>query len=333
MTTAEAPKPPDASAIKALFYLDSNVISTLAPSDNHWFLDLRLERGVYPVISDVVLHEVRNGKPRAEMALISRFPFLYVSSNEPHFVGTAPKFTWAPLENTGLDRFEALGQLEANLILWGTGNPNAPSLSSLFREIFDEAITVFRQELFDLPEPDIELIRRMSDEFIPQAHKLFDSTDVPPISREEAELAGAGPRQLGGLRPPHIVKQILARGDEAIEGFSDDIAKQMLGSDDLRERVLQVALVLLIAGFARDKRLAKSDLVASGRGARSQAADVKHIAAAITSSAFVTSDRRCARLAYAIYEFLGVPTAVILFDPRDRDGMYERILGAEFWPS
>ena len=84
-------------------------------------------------------------------------------------------------------------------------------------------------------------------------------------------------------------------------------------------------------GFARDRRLAKDDENKSIAGAKSQFSDAYHIGAAATCNFFLTADKRCSKLAYAVYESLGFNTQVCLVSPGDaKNALY--ILGPEFWP-
>jgi hypothetical protein len=83
---------------------------------------------------------------------------------------------------------------------------------------------------------------------------------------------------------------------------------------------------------ARDPGIAKDNAEKSLAGARSEFADIGHICAASTCNVFLTADRRCGKLAYAVFEGLETKTVVVLLNHDFDNNDLTQVLGPDAWP-
>ncbi|MBL9054795.1 MAG: hypothetical protein JNJ84_00820, partial [Rhodobacteraceae bacterium] len=143
----------DGSSTTAFAYLDTNVVSILANPENEWFLSLLIQNGIRPVVSDIVLTEVKSGKDEREATLFERFPFHFIKSHAPLHVGkTTELYTTAAQVAAPTDQ-KFLEDFLSDNLLWASGNPNAPSMGAMFQSLLTAVIGNLRAELENDADP------------------------------------------------------------------------------------------------------------------------------------------------------------------------------------
>lgn len=284
-----------------------------------------------PVISEVVLQELRNGSPSGELEFIQNHGFMFASAHEALFLDGRTTFYTEPVEadvDADPDLIEEfLHQFSRSV----SGSASVPDLASL---LLDSAEAIFGElatELdFDTDARILSAWQASNDKFTAGMKELRGLPN-PTSLNAELNLVKNLSTLIGNLKPPGIIKQIVLLTEVGDFRFLTDLTKPFTENENMKERIQTLCLILALMGFARDKRLAKDDENKSVAGAKSQFSDVYHIAAAATCTFFLTADKRCSKLAYAVYEALGLKTQVCLVDTSEV-GNALSILGHDFWP-
>ncbi len=320
----------DVSITRGLVYLDTNVVSVLANPANDWFLSALLGLKVRPVVSDTVLAELQRGVWERERNLFERFQILLIYTGHALPTGKLSDFYVVPMHSGDAEPQSFVDNFVEDLLLWSAGNPSAPSLNQTFENMFEAAMDMFQGELDTSDNPEAQEAKALLKKARPTFGGLFRGLEIPILSKVELEEAGIGPKYFSWMQPPGVVRKVLASTGAGSSALAEHLQTEIEKTDDVRERVRYLASLLLTMGFARDNRLAKDDPEKSRRGARSQWSDIDHIAAAATCTLFLTQDRRCARLAYAIYEYLDIKCGVVWLNSTANDQFV--LVGPSAWP-
>lgn len=315
---------------KGFVYLDSNIISYLARGDLPNFVPNILDSGAVPIVSDVVLQEVRMGSTSGEVEFIEKNGFWFASAHEAIFLDGRRTFYTRPVDVDPEDT----AVLEAFLRKFVRSISGSSSVGDLTSLLLDAAKSVLDEVEKELPsDSDPRILAAWDHSRMLLSTKFDELKCLPTPSPLESELAKVQrlATELGNIRPPGILDQIIDLIGIDDVNFLVNMKRPFATGENLKERIQLVCLTLVSMGFARSKGLANDCEVKSEASARSQFADAYHIAAAATCSVFVTADSRCSKLAYAVYEALNFKTEVCLVRPKSKDERFS-IVGEAFWP-
>ncbi|HLQ20643.1 MAG TPA: hypothetical protein VK146_16850, partial [Tabrizicola sp.] len=153
----------------------------------------------------------------------------------------------------------------------------------------------------------------------------------PIVSKEEIEAYRLGPKYLGNIRPPGVVAKISSLYPE-FKNLAEPLVSPLRQDEDVRARIQELCLILILAGFARDKGVAKDDPKKSEDAAQSQFRDISHICGAVVCDFFITADKRCAKLAYTVFEALNLKTGILHLVLGRPEDLTLGLVGVDYWP-
>ena len=316
-----------------LIYLETNVVSYLASGRIKNFLDTT-DRKFQPVVSDIVLSEVSKGKPNGELEYLNLHRAWWFDSGQELI------FPFSIQLNRSINTFEIDNGLTdpmidflAKFLQYSVGSPIGSELSGdLFKTIESMAIS-FEDDAKNTTDENLK------KELESASQRIFNATEaieeLPTYAFHEADLRRAkiGTDFLSDITPPQIVNKIIAKIGDNYKSEVADFFLPIAPDQNICQRISVCALLLIMAGFARDSgiRNSNSNSEKSLRSSRSQLVDIQHISAAAGMYAFVTADRKCAKLAFALYEFFGLSTAVLHLRPNTNDSQIKPV-GLDYWP-
>ena len=309
-------------------YFDTNVIYYLDSGKVSNFLPVLSEKGNRLVVSDIVLEELPDG---AQTKILLEHEFLYLLANEAAFLGEPSNF-YRSVEPADISiSVDAIEIFLRSILRSAAGSTSVGDLNSLFRNSME---AVADEMMKDLPEGTDE--RTIHQLELARARFKQGLESLPPVSspiatREEMEALKLAPKQLNNVKPPDIVKKIV----QLFPGADQWIVKLLAPfgeAEDIKSRIQEPCLALTLVGFARDKKVGKEDHKKSDIGANSQFRDIGHICAAAICNIFVTSDKRCAKLAFAVFESLKLRTTVVHLPLGSAPEVKLRVVGEEYWP-
>jgi hypothetical protein len=324
----------DVQSSCALVYLDTNILAYLNEGEIFNFLPSLETSGSRVVTSDIALSELRGG---IDTKVIKDHNFLFVLSDEPMFpegkVNFYSSLPSAPddIETEPIERF-LRGMLRS-----AAGSESIPDLNVLLRDGLSEVTQAVSIELPEGADPRLKRQLEVARTAIYQKIELLPELPLEFFSSEDLKVIRSLPKKLGNIRPPGILGKISRFISESEVGLQSaewlaNLAHPLRDGEDVKSRIQELCFALVIIGFARDRQITKYDPEKSEAGARSQFNDISHICSGSTCAVFLTADRRCAKLAYAAYESLGLRTAVALLQPF-KDGSFNlREIGVNFWP-
>ncbi len=151
------------------------------------------------------------------------------------------------------------------------------------------------------------------------------------ITPDELKSAKLGSVHLNNIRPPKVVAKVL---DRINANERSEISQFFPPFSQTSPLATQQALAILTTlGLFKDNRISKGKNEESKKGSKSQLRDIEHIAFCAFRSAFLTSDVKCAKLAFSIYEAFSVPTQVFYVHPNDFDNSIPNVLNPMQWPN
>ena len=324
----------DKGTKQATIFIDTNVISLLANGRQPLLLDGLLQDSFVLVTSDSVVKEVSAGTPSGEIALLEKLNFRFLKSDEAIFInGLTNFYDFSALnidDGAEIRTEQYLHDLLRNLC----GSSSAPALDQLLHGGIEAALSDL-EEVFggDYDVRFSKYLEAVKERIVNDKRKLglYDSTIPDHYSTSELEALGLGPKHVNNIKPPNIARQIAERVDTKDLASYGYLLAPFTESENIRARITELGFNLLLVGFHRDTRLGKDNEQKSRIGARSQFYDIDALSCATVCHGFLTSDRRCARLAFAIYEALGIKTSVLFLDP-DQEDKPLRWVGSEYWP-
>lgn len=311
-------------------YFDSNVISYLARGELPDFVATITDAGAVPIVSEVVLREVQSGTPSGELDFIENHRFWFASAHEALFFDGRRTFYTSPVndDENDSDSVEAFLRKFVRSI---SGSASVGDLTALLLGAAQSVLDDLAQEMPSDTDPRILAAWDQSKKTLSQKFEELEALPEPTLLNNELKEMQRLVGVLGNLKPPAILDQIIAMEAFNSIGFLVEMKRPFLSDENMKERIQLLCLTLVSLGFARDKRLPNDDEKKSEAGARSQFSDAYHIAAASTCTLFVTADRRCAKLAYAVFEALNFKTEVCLASPKNLERPFV-IVGEAFWP-
>lgn len=311
-----------------LVYYDTNVLAYINSGDVPDFLSSIAGAHGRHVVSDTVVEELPDG---AETAILLRHRFLYLISHEAAFPEGTVNFYNSLSPSKEAANTDALELFLGAWLRSSAGSNSVPDLRLLFRDGMHEVLESIMEDLPDGTDP--RLIAQLEQARSQLFSGLADLSDVtnPIVSREEMESHSFGPKFLGNIKPPLVVKKIIQQYPDAADCLGNLIVS-LRTSEDIKARIQELCAALVMIGFARDRRIVKDDPLKSENGTRAQFRDISHICSAAVCNVFVTADRRCAKLAYAVYEALGLRKEVLHLTLSGKDEVKIDLVGDGYWP-
>lgn len=316
---------------KGLFYFDSNVISYIFHGYVENPIPKIIEHGGIPVVSEIVIQELRAGSPCGELELINQYGFVFASAHEALFLDGRVTFYTNPIENDTTEISNCLDEFLHKFVRSVSGSASVPDLASLLINSAETILDHLKTDMIDESDPRVLAAWGVSKEKVSGTIKELRSLPSPIFINTEISLSGNFSKVLGNLKPPGIIHQITLLPMLKDAEFLKELTQPFTKDENIKERVHTLCLTLASMGFAREKRLAKDDEKTSVAGAKSQFSDAYHIGAAASCDLFLTTDKRCAKLAYAIYEALGIKTKICFVTRENNKNPYS-LVGPEFWP-
>lgn len=316
---------------KGFVYFDSNVISYIAHSYLENPIPTIIENGGIPVVSEVVLQELRSGSPNGELEFIQQHDFMFASAHEALFLDGRITFYTRPVEDDGLKETEFLEEFLRQFMRSISGSTSVPNLTSLMLDSLGAILNEVTGELSSEADPRTLASWNESKTKISNGFNELHSLPNPLILNAEIDKMKNFSKVIGNLKPLGIIAQMISLPILTDMEFLKDLVRPFTTNENMKERIQILCMTLVAMGFARDKKLAKNDEVKSVAAAKSQFSDAYHIAAAASCTLFLTADKRCAKLAYAIYEALGFNIQVC-FVTQGKSTTPYRTVGANFWP-
>lgn len=309
-------------------YFDTNVISYINSGLVPDFLGDLIANGHKLVLSDIVLEELPDG---SNTQILAQHTFLYLLAHEAAFLDGKINFYGSVAPSDSSPSVDAIEVFLRGILRSVAGSRSVDDLNALFKS----SIEAVSQELAkDLPDnADPRLKEQLAEARLRQSQGLDLLPPVlsPIVSKEEMEAHQIAPKHVNNVRPPDIVGKIF----ELYPDASEWVTKLLLPfgqREDIKSRVQELCLALIMIGFARDKGIANDNAKKSDSGARAQFQDIAHICAGSVCDLFVTSDKRCARLAFAVFEALKLRTAVCCLNPSAANEVKLLVVGASYWP-
>jgi hypothetical protein len=309
-------------------YFDTNVVSYIESGRVPDFLPTLSRNGHKLVVSDIVLEELPGGQATQ---ILAEHPFLYQLAHEAVYLGGLTNFYRSVEPAISSDSVDAIELFLRGILRSAAGSKSVGDLNSLFRHSME---ALAEEMMRDLPDgTDQRLIDQLANARIRLSDglELLPPVPSPIVTKEEMEAQRMAPKHLNNVRPPNVVSKIMGLYPDLNEWIGRLILP--FGErEDIKSRIQELCMALILVGFARDRDIGKDDNVRSDRGARSQFRDIGHICAATVCDVFVTSDRRCARLAFAVFEALNLKTAVSCMVLGSSDEVKLLVVGADYWP-
>jgi hypothetical protein len=321
----------DENSPKGFAYFDSNVISHIVRGELENPIQILEANGIKPIVSEVVLHELQSGSPCGEQEFIEERGFWYTSAHEAIFLDGRASFYTRPIDVGDASSSEPVEDFLRKFVRSLSGSGTAGDLTELLVSNTEALMDSLQDELSPTSDPRI-LAAWVSG----RSRLSFELANLPAVRRplfgaHDARKMNQLGKEIGGIKPPGIVDQIMA--NPLLEGgaFLAEMRKPFASEENIKERTQTLCLALVALGFSRDRRLPNDNEQKSEAGARTQFNDAYHISAALTCGSFVTADKRCAKLAFAVYEALGFRKEVYLAVPNAAERQFG-LLGSNFWP-
>jgi hypothetical protein len=313
------------------FYLDTCIISHLVRGEIHDFVPFFKAKGHELVVSDLTLSELSRGSSQDEMRFLERHGFQKIIANAPLWIDG--KISFSRIENlqeTNTQPHPIEGFLQ-EFLRFTSGSASVVDVGESFKKsVLD---TLEDLKLNFSADSDLRLRALLHSNIDAAQEAIVQAPTLPPVRDLKATLSSQkiGPKFFADIAPPNIIEKIEQRIAKEHRAVFKNAFRPILPSDDIRARVKEACLNLVLLGFARDKNIAKDDEAKSRAGAISQFNDIGHIACAVGMELFITADSRLAKLAWAAYEPFGISTAVCHASVKS-EGQVFRLVGENYWP-
>jgi hypothetical protein len=314
-----------------LAFYDANVLSLVSSGRIPNFIKRICESGIRPVTSDIVISEINAGSPSGEMALIKESGFLYVLAHEPAFLDGKVNFyndISNLLPNESVNYFE---EFLSEFLRSVSGSPSAIDTGDALKSAL---LSITSDAIWDASDEVDPRLRESFNEGIAKviaATRKIEPLPTPLFSKKERREARAEPKYYSELKPPNIVSKLLQSILDPNKEYMMNDFRGLEESDNIKERISTACVNLVVLGFQRDSSLSNANPIKSASSARSQIRDISHISNAAACDLFITADKRCGKLAYSIYEALGIKTKVLLVRPNEDQAPFS-ILEPDCWP-
>lgn len=322
-------------AHRPVFYLDTSIVSRLETEQLGNLKQLFLDRKAAPVISHHVVDEIERGQPSNEKSVLREigagFIDLYQEPDEEGAVKA--EFPIPDMHFQANASPEPILSFLDYLFRALSGGSNDKPVSEVLQDGVAVIVDQISEDLEDLGDANLRLqastlLERLRSEFA-----SIDFGNAPDFRIEGIELRNiqAGPDYLSEIRPPNVVEKIIQRVSAEGRNYLDREFRPIDDPKQFRDRLVSAAATLLTLGFAGSPRVSSVDQSSGLRASRAQLRDIGHISAALGCAAYVTKDKRAARLSFALFERFNVATEVIYLS--QHDGQYPfKIVGEDFWP-
>jgi hypothetical protein len=309
-------------------YFDTNVISHINSGLTPDFLGVLTVNGHKLVLSDIVLEELPD---KGETRILAQYPFIYLLAHEAANLDGKINFYQSVEPASNSETVDAIDLFLRGILRSVAGSRSVDDLNDLFRNSMD---AVSEEMAKDLPRhADARLVDQLAKARLRhnEGLDLLPPVPSPIVTKEEMEALKIAPKHVNNVRPPSVVAKVL----ELYPGSSEWIGKLLEPfeqREDIKSRVQELCLALIMMGFARDRGIGSDNDVKSDSGARAQFQDIAHICAGSVCDLFVTSDKRCAKLAFAVFEALRLRTAVCCIHPSASRDVKLLVVGTNYWP-
>lgn len=316
---------------KQTWFIDTNVLSHIANGRAVDFLGFLTDNSVQLVTSDEVLAELWRGRPAAEQRLIDTNDFSYLGAHEPIFLEGKVNFYRNPPDPIG-DGSEPIEKFLNHFLRSASGSPSVPELSTLLSASIFQILDALCEPLAENADPRIKLSWSKSREKIQESLGDLPKIESPFIDNQTSKMLLIWRDKFRSVTPPDILGKISKIvGNDALDILKNS-TRQIEVHEDLKPRIEEFLLALVLLGFERESRLPSGNENKSMQGAVSQFSDFHHISTAIACDVFVTADKNCAKLAYAAYETFGLRTQVAYASANPEEPTIRQV-GIDFWPS
>lgn len=289
------------------------------------FLPLLSTQGAKHVLSEVTLSELPSG---ALADVVQQHSFWYLRTTEPTYLEGRTTF-YSRMDLPEPSPADYLQNFLEAFLRAVSGSPSSVDLDELFQECMKDLLSEVWTDLPPETDPRLVDLLFLARERIlgalgesPRAGPLFSQSDLTRIKN--------APRIMGNVKAPRVVETI-CKLEPDLADWLGQLAKPISDGQEIKARIRELCLALTSAGFSRDPDIVNADVSKSQRGSRAQFRDFEHICCAAICNALVTADKRCARLAYSVYEALGIRTSVLLLIPNSEQELV-RLVGEEYWP-
>lgn len=309
-------------------YFDTNVVSYIESGRVWDFLSTLTRNGHKLVVSDIVLEELPSGQ---DTKILAEHPFLYLFAHEATYLGGLTNFYRSVEPANSSDSVNAIELFLRGILRSAAGSESVGDLNSLFRNSMEALAEEMMQDFPDGTD------QRLKDQLANARIRFSEGLELLPpvlspiVTREEMEAHRMAPKHLNNVRPPNVVSKVM----ELYPDSSEWIGRLLLPfgeQEDIKSRIQELCLALILVGFARDRDIGRDDGKRSDRGAQSQFRDISHMCAAAVCDMFVTSDKRCAKLAFAVFEALHLRTNVSHLVLENSNEVKLLVVGADYWP-
>lgn len=308
--------------------VDTNIVSYVVSNRNKPIDALFQNKNVTLILSDTVLAELKKGAPNGEMEYLRECGALQIKfSSDIAQNGTVilsgiddvevANETAEHIERFLVDVFRLMANTKSEVGLSGS-IVNALNVTADWFET--EENSTFHSSW----------IRNASHK-IERKNALNGQPKEKPQSDSEQKQNGVGAAVLGNLRPTYIVEKLIVGASDEIKVIINSFFQEHLAGPLSRDKIQLLGLLLSALGYSKDSRIGKERVDQSIKGGISQWNDIKHIASCSGCNLFLTRDRDCARLGYALYEHFGVKTFVGLLVVKE-DNVELKLVGTDFWP-
>lgn len=302
-------------------YLDQNVLSRLVDGGEFGeavaqTLSLVRDTGLSFVCSSVHIEEIeRDHRVSAFVDLLESLGVLFLA--EASNLKNLEEGAWhsrIETEPTAISRVADALQGSLRLMNFIQGRENGVEAEELLSELVAEGEDVMRGLAADIPE---EFAHLCAPWFDMKAVELGDVIRSVPIERLRAEAA---PFLLEGnekiqvrsqvqrLRPSEALAFLMSRQEERAQTEFEEMRRRVR---EMREphTISSFAFAVFEMGFLADREMRGGDAKRRLQRYRAQLNDCRHIEMAAYCDVFLTLDQGAARLASAVFDYLGIGTS------------------------
>ena len=226
------------------FYFDSNVISYICHGLVANFIPKIVEHGGMPVVSEVVLQELRSGSPRGELDFIQNQGFMFASAHEALFLDGRRTFYTEPVEVDDETNSDFIENFLHQFVRSVSGSSSVPDLAKL---LLRSAETVFNELTSELDvNTDPRILASWEAANVKFSNGMKDLRSLPSPDTINAELSAVRDLAIliGDLKPPGILNQIIQLSVFNDVQFLRDLTKPFAEDENMKERIQTLCLTL-----------------------------------------------------------------------------------------
>lgn len=318
-----------------IVYLDTSIVSRLETEQLSTLKQLFFDRKAAPVISHHVIDEIKRGQPSNEKSILREIGAGFIDLyQEPDDAGTVKaEFPIPDIHFQEDASAEPLLSFLDYLFRALSGGTNDKPVSEIFRDGIEAFVNQIFQDLDGISDEKLKLHISIQLDRLRSVFASIDFGDTPDFRIDGNDLRSlqAGPDYLSEIGPPKVIERVIQRVSVDAQGYLNREFRPIDDPKEFRDRLVSAAGTLLTLGFAGSPDVRSSDQSSGLRASRAQLRDIGHISAASGCAAYVTKDKRAARLSFALFERFNVFTEVIYLN-QSIDGYPFKIVGKDFWP-